>query len=82
MLNVVLWALLTGGVTGGVWMAILLLRRQRELVDDHAELSADVQRRLDDLNAVNTRLAEVEDRLDFAERLLSQRVDVRLPPAK
>lgn len=82
MLNVVLWALLTGGVTGGAWVAIVLRRHQREMVDDHVEMSAHLQRQLDDLTAVDIRLAEVEERLDFAERLLGQRADVRLPPAK
>jgi len=39
-----------------------------------------LQQRLDELEDVQRRLAEVEERLDFAERLLTKQRDVeRLP---
>ena len=83
ILNVVLWALLTGGVSGAVWMAIVLIQRQQRLAKEHAELLEDRQRTLDELDTMSKRLVEVEDRLDFAERRLSQtREPERLAPPR
>ena len=47
-----------------------------------SEAINDVQRRLSDLEAMQTRLAEVEERLDFAERLLAKQRDAEriVPP--
>ncbi len=56
-MNIVIWALATGGITGAVWVAIVLIQRQRRI--DRG------RRGLDD--------AELEARLDFAERLLAQK---------
>jgi hypothetical protein len=42
-----------------------------------------VQRRLGELDAMQTRLAELEERLDFAERLLAQQREVeRVAPPR
>jgi hypothetical protein len=42
-----------------------------------------VQRRLGELDTVQTRLAELEERLDFAERLLAQQRDAeRIAPPR
>ena len=77
----VVWALLTGAITGGAWVGIVLLRRQHRLASRHLRLVEDVERRLDELADVGNRLAEVEERLDFAERLLAlEREGQRLPP--
>jgi hypothetical protein len=89
MLETVVWALLTGGITGGAWVAIVLLRkqhrleeRQRQLADREPAMGEDVERRLDALESVEARLADVEERLDFTERLLARQRDAeRLPPA-
>ncbi|HEX4628053.1 MAG TPA: hypothetical protein VH137_04615 [Gemmatimonadales bacterium] len=43
--------------------------------DGPGEALGDVQRRLRELDAVQTRLAELEERLDFADRLLAQQRD-------
>jgi hypothetical protein len=81
-LQVVLWALLTGMVTGGAWVGIVLVRHQRRLARLEPPPLDDVYRRLDELEGVGQRLAEIEDRVDFAERLLAEERAARpLPPA-
>ena len=81
MLQVILWALATGGITGGVWTAIVLFGRQRRLAAEHRELVLDRQRLLDELEAISARLTDVEDRVDFTERQLRSEADpARLPP--
>lgn len=78
-MNIVVWALLTGMVTGGTWVAIVLRRQQRLLSERQQALMEDTNRRLAELDDAYRRLAEVEERLDFAERLLS---DGRARPAE
>lgn len=68
-----LWALATGAVTGGAWVAIVLLRRQRGDADAAPRELAEMRARLEELEQGQARLAEVEQRLDFAERLLVER---------
>jgi predicted nuclease with TOPRIM domain len=78
----IVWALLTGTISGGVWVGIVLLRRIRQISERQPAQLEDMQRRLDELEHVDQRLAEVEARLEFAERLLSRQRDAeRLPPA-
>jgi hypothetical protein len=72
MLQIVLWALATGGITGAVWVGIVLMGRQKRLASEHRELLEDRQRTLDALEAVQRQVMELEDRLDFAERRLRQ----------
>ena len=79
MLNILVWALLTGIVTGGTWVAIVLRRQQRLLSERQQALMEDTNRRLAELDQTYQRLAEVEERLDFAERLLT---DGRTKPAE
>lgn len=59
------------------------LRDLSQALDDiHGKVgdTDELQRRLDELGDVQRRLAEVEERLDFAERLLTKQRDVeRLP---
>lgn len=43
------------------------------------ERFGEVDRRLHELEAREQRVSELEDRLDFAERLLAQRDEARLP---
>lgn len=77
----VIWALITGMVTGGVWVAIVLIARQRRLSESQMAMRLELERRLDLLEGVDTRLAELEERVDFAERLLPDRQEGRrLPP--
>jgi hypothetical protein len=82
ILQVVLWALVSGGITGGVWMAIVLFDRQKRLTRENAELLRDRQRALDALEDLTGRVAELEDRLEFTERVLTEPPDrTKLPPA-
>lgn len=77
----IVWALLTGAITGGVWVGIVLLQRIRRISEQQPAELEDLRRRLEELEGVDRRLAEVEARLEFAERLLIQRKDaVSLPP--
>ena len=75
--QIVLWALLTGGITGAVWVAIVMFGRQRRIDAGRRDLD-DVNARLDDLDGAERRVAELEERLDFAERLLAQKRAVPL----
>jgi type II secretory pathway component PulJ len=81
MINLIVAVLLTGIVTGGVWAGIVLISRQRRLIETQPALLDDIQRRLDDLDNMDRRLADLEERLEFTERLLSKQQDpTRLPP--
>jgi len=68
--NVMLWALLTGGVTGAVWTAIVLINRQRRLAAEQRALQLELERRMNTLEDVTAQLSQLEERLDFAERML------------
>ena len=68
--QVVLWALLTGGVTGAVWVAIVMFQRERRIGEERAGVDA-LDTRLQRLEVSDQRVAELEERLDFAERLLA-----------
>jgi len=77
----VAWALLSGAITGGVWVGIVLLQRIRRISERHPAELEDMRRRLDELEGVDRRLAEVEERLEFTERLLARQNEAgRLPP--
>jgi hypothetical protein len=83
MENIISWALLTGAVTGGVGVAIVLLQRRFRVSRRQTDLLEETERRLDELAHVGTRVSEMEDRLDFAERALArQREESRLSPPK
>ena len=76
IMQVVLWALLTGGITGGVWTAIVLFGRQKRLARENTALLEDRQRALDALEQLTDRVGELEERLEFTERVLHE------PPAR
>jgi len=77
----VLWAMLTGGVTGGVWMAIVLMSRQRRLSDQYRALLERTDDRLAEIEQVHQRMMELEERLDGTERqLLQEQHRHELPP--
>ena len=69
-MEVVLWALLTGGITGGIWTAIVLKGRQRRLAEDYEALLDENAAHVAELERVGHKLAELEERIDSAERLL------------
>ncbi len=72
-MQLVIWALATGFVSGAVWVAIVLMQSQRRLKQYQIEMGDDTRLRLDHLDGLEIRLAEVEDRLAFTERLLTER---------
>lgn len=69
-MHVVLWALFTGGITGAVWVAIVMFQRQHRIDAGRADVDA-LERRMEHLEGADQRVAELEERLDFAERLLA-----------
>jgi hypothetical protein len=60
--QIVLWALLTGGITGGVWTSIVLLGNQARLRREQQSLSDDIAGRRAELARLEARLAFVESR--------------------
>ena len=78
MWNTIVWALATGLVTGGAWAAIVLTRRHRRVHEAPRELLAEMEERVDALEERELRLADVEERLDFAERHLSRQREAAL----
>lgn len=55
-----MWALLTGGITGGIWTSIVLL-------GNHARLRKEQQALGDDIASRRAELARLEARLAFVE---------------
>lgn len=81
MSQLIIWALLNGVITGGVWVGIVMLNRQRRLAREQMDILEDVRRHLDSQEQLQERLAALEERLDFAERmLLEERQRRGLPP--
>ena len=68
---IVVWALATGAITGAVWIGTLLVSHLRKQAVQQPILLAQLADRLQRLETVEKRLAEVEGRLEFAERLLA-----------
>ncbi len=76
--HLVVWAMLTGGVTGGVWVGIVLVARQRRLAERGRALLEEIDERLEATKLAEVRLAEAEERLDHAERQLTRQRDGEL----
>ncbi len=77
--NVIIWALVTGVITGAVFATIILVGSRRR----EEELRAVLEARDDELQAAHEQMAELEARIQFTERLLTQqKQDQRLPPAQ
>jgi hypothetical protein len=75
--NVILWALATGLITGVVFATIILVGSRRR----EGELRAALERRDEELQDARDQMAELEERIQFTERLLTQQQqDQRLPP--
>lgn len=72
MLQIVLWALGTGFVTGAVWFAILFFRRHPTDGGEPPVLPASQPKESVALEDVTRRLLEVEERLDYTEHLLKR----------
>ena len=76
-MNVLIWALLTGGVTGAAWVGILAMMRHERMLKRQRQLTEELQQRVSALEQVEHRLLEAEERLDYSERLLVQERDRR-----
>ena len=70
--NTVVWVFLNGVILGAVWIAIVLLRRERRSTSASDELIDNMQRRLDALEQVDERVAQIAERVDYTEHLLAQ----------
>lgn len=73
MWNVVIWALLTGGISAGVWAGIVLVSRKHRIADQNLQLLDEIDKRVDRLEDTDVRMTGLEERLDLTERLLTQR---------
>lgn len=65
--QIVVWALLTGGITGGVWTSIVLLGNQARLRKEQQALGDDVAARRAELALLEVRLAFVESRFALVD---------------
>jgi uncharacterized coiled-coil protein SlyX len=58
--TIVIWALLTGGITGGVWVSIVLLGNHAKLRKEQAELGTGIAERRAEVARLEARLAFLE----------------------
>lgn len=85
--QLVIWALLTGGITGGVWTSIVLLGNQARLRKEQQSLGDDVAARRAELARLEARLAFVESRFALMDGAIRTEMtsadvvstDVRVP---
>jgi hypothetical protein len=82
-LQILLWALGTGFVTGAVWFAILFFRRHRTASSGAPMLPASHPTNAKGLEDVTRRLSELEERVDANEYLLKREkvAQPRRPPS-
>jgi len=69
------WALMNGLIVVAVWGGVVLWNRLKRAERQQERLEDNITRRQDELDLVNLRVAELEQRLDLSERLLAQRGD-------
>jgi hypothetical protein len=72
MLQIVLWALGTGFVTGAVWFAIIFFRRHPTASRESPGLPPSHPTDANRLEDVTRRLVELEERVDAGEFLLKR----------
>ncbi|MBC7844444.1 MAG: hypothetical protein H7099_19190 [Gemmatimonadaceae bacterium] len=60
--NTVMWALLTGGITGGVWVSIVLLANHAKLRTEQRQLGNAIEGRREELAQLERRLEAMEAR--------------------
>ena len=58
--NTVLWALLTGGITGGIWVSIVLLANHGRLRAEQRQLGIAIEARRAELALLELRLSRME----------------------
>jgi hypothetical protein len=75
--QIVLWALLTGGITGGAWVSIVLLGNHARLRKAQQSLDLDVAARRAELARLEARLAFVESRFALMDGAMQAEVQQR-----
>jgi hypothetical protein len=81
-MELVVWAMGTGLVTGGAWAGIVLVDRLRRVRAREASLLDAVEAQADELGVLHGRLEDAEVRLDEAERDLVRRRRVDAGPER
>lgn len=74
----IVWAMLTGGVTGAAWVGIVLTQRHRRKLAEGRRLLEKIYDRIAETQLAEERLVAAEERLDFAEQRLMQQRDEQL----
>lgn len=74
--TIVIWALLTGGISGGVWVSIVLLANHAKLRKEQAELGTGIAERRAEVARLEARLAFLESQ--FAR--VDDRIAAGAPP--
>jgi t-SNARE complex subunit (syntaxin) len=78
--QLVLWALLTGGITGGVWVSIVLLGNHARLRKEQQALGEDVAARHAELARLEARLAFIESRFQRLDGAVQRELEA--PPER
>ena len=69
-IQVFTWALMNGLIVMATWGGIVLWNRQQRAERKQERLEDEITNRQEALDQVNQRVAQLEERLDFSERLL------------
>jgi len=77
MAQIIVWALLSGGITGGVWVSIVLLGNHARLRKEQQALTVDVAARRVELARLESRLAFVESRFALMDGVMQAEVPQR-----
>jgi len=77
MAQIIVWALLSGGITGGVWVSIVLLGNHARLRKEQQALGVDVAARRAELARLESRLAFVESRFALMDGVIQAEVPQR-----
>jgi hypothetical protein len=64
------WVLMNGLIVAATWGGIVLWNRQKRAERQQERLEDEITNRQEALDRVNQRVAQLEERLDFSERLL------------
>ncbi len=78
--TIVIWALLTGGITGGVWVSIVLLSNHAKLRQEQHDLGMEIESRRMEVARLDARLAQMESRYAQIESAVARERKTELPP--